>query len=467
MHFPRWRSSFLASLALLAACGPSNSGAEEGTGGTEASDSEPTAASDPTVPTEASDSTTPTGGPSAEDCGSCGTLLEGDLSPSGNPQVDGLVVATDQLRSAVRVVQGDFDADIRALADIYGLAPAEVSPAYVGQLVTAIKADLASNTDGIRVVHVPAACRANIEVALQAQRACETQAGCSVPVLAVRPAVLCDGTCFGGCEGSCAGPLSCVLPAPAIECEGECDGACTFVAPEACDGICRGDCFGACDTIDANGQCAGGCDGACDGSCDAVGPVVCPGACSGACLLEQGDAQCGGLAMCRGECNAGCAGECAGTVTPPSAGPDCSVSAGCQRMAAAQGSASLWCAPPIVELHFTKPFGVPDGVWGGFLYRTTTLERRATAILQGAAQLDLLITGKSGGQVLFNPAPLSVVTTVLQQIVGSIDTLSIPEGRRACVEPAVQAAVGALADSALSAANTIEAQTQFAALFNN
>ena len=67
------------------------------------------------------------GGPLGDVCGPCGTIAGGSLSISGSAKLDGFFNATGQLTGAVAKIRGQFNADILALADVYGLARAEVN----------------------------------------------------------------------------------------------------------------------------------------------------------------------------------------------------------------------------------------------------------------------------------------------------------------------------------------------------
>lgn len=455
----RLRSSLLAGLALVAACGPKNPGADEGGPGdtdqATAADSEPTGS----VPTEDE----PTGNSPAESCGPCHTIFGGDVSPSGVTEIDGFMVAVDQLRNAVATVQGAFIADIRILAATYGLAAAEVNQDFVSELIAAIQADFAAHTQSVRIVHVPGRCSSDIDIAVAAQQRCELGNNCDVAAFPERPAVQCEGTCVGACSGNCSGDLSCVVSAPGVACDGRCDGVCTS-AGAPCEGTCRGSCDGECSQVDSNGDCAGGCDGKCQGSCGDAVPAECAGQCSGLCRLDQGSVMCTAEATCRGQCAGECAGECLGVVRPPSASPDCAAAAGCQAQAAAQGSASVGCTPPVLDLQFEFEEGLGSTARGAFAARTRVLQIHGTAILQGAAQLGALVNGQVNGELVFNPPPLVSLTVQLQTLLqNGFHDWPIPSGRLACVEPAVQAGIEALAGVAGSSAAIIESQALLAA----
>ena len=92
------------------------------------------------------------------------------------------------------------------------------------------------------------------------------------------------------------------------------------------------------------------------------------------------------------------------------------------------------------------------------------LERRSTAILQGAAALRAIVTGEVDGELAFDPPPLSELNAALTQLVqlGFAD-MAIPAGRLPCVEPAVLAATEALGQVGGDSSATIEAQSLFVA----
>lgn len=457
---------------LLAACGPGAPGQETGTGDTDTtatdSDAEPTGPTDPTVPTitDGTDGTDGTATGSSELCGSCSTLLAGDLSPANNPQIDGIILAVDHLHTTAAALRTNFGEHMRALAVVYGLPAADPTPNFVTQLTAAIKADFAASTANIRIVLVPGPCRSDIDTAVDALRRCEVGSGCAVAATPTRPPVTCEGACFGACDGACNGDLSCAVAIVATPCSGICDGTCITEAPTPCDGTCRGECLGDCSQSDSKGQCNGRCDGECSGSCDAKAPAQCSGMCAGTCLLEQGSAECSADATCRGSCDAACTGECAGKVTPK-ATPDCTASTDCQPQAAAQASARTWCAPPVLQIEFTFSDNLDPDARGAFTARAAALESHAAAALQDAAQLQALITGMNQGEPLFDPSPLLVVTTAAQQILERADQLNVPSARRPCVAPALQAAIAALADTAAASNDALQAQSIFTAFITN
>jgi hypothetical protein len=458
------RTPLASLLALaLAACGPGDPVLDTGDTEPATTDPDPTEfvpTTGPTEPAPTTGDTSPTGGP-ADMCGPCDTIFEGDVSPSSNTQIDGLVVAARQIRDAIVTVEGTFATDLRALADTYGLPP----DAATAELVAAIQADLAANTTAFQVVHAPSRCASDTARAALAQAACEVNAGCDVALPAAPPPVQCEGLCLGPCDGLCEGDNSCSEPAPGVACEGLCHGTCLLAAPAACPGDCRGDCLGTCSVFTAEGACAGRCDGTCAGACDLPVPTACDGACSGTCLIEQGSAQCTGAGPCRGQCTGECAGECAGHPTPPAASADCTATALCSPQATAQASAALRCTPPALDLQFTLKLGLDDAAAAQFVTRIAILERRGASVLQGAAHLNALVNGEVAGQLVFVPSPIANLAATFEALISAgLTDLTIPELRLPCVIPALQAAQLAVADAAQSAADTLAAQAQLAAL---
>lgn len=403
-------------------------------------------------------------------CGPCGTLAGGSLSISGSAKLDGFFNATATLTNATARIRGEFEADILALADVYGLAAAKVDANFVGQLVGAIKADFAANLEGgIQVVYKAPTCQANVSVAVDAQAKCEASASCDVKVDPGSVEVECSGMCEGGCSGSCSGELSCAVKAPSIACEGSCEGACELTAAASCDGTCRGDCSGTCSARDGNGDCAGKCEGMCEGTCEFAAAAKCNGMCSGTCLVDQGSASCTAEAECRGSCDAKCSGGCKGEVKPPSASADCEASADCQASASAQANASLECTPPSLDISYGFKANVNGGAQAQFMARIGELKLRGAAILQGAAKLEALINGKIDGEVVFNPSPLASLRASMEGIASAGvkgDLFAdVPKGRIGCVIPAMKEAVEALGRAGSEVGGTIQAQVMFATVF--
>jgi len=106
-----------------------------------------------------------------EICGPCGDVTKGDFSVSGNAQVDGFFQAVGNLQNATLSVQGDFQANILALAGVYDVdAKAGFSAALVDSVIAAIQADVKQNLQGgISVNYKPPQCQASVDVAVSAQ----------------------------------------------------------------------------------------------------------------------------------------------------------------------------------------------------------------------------------------------------------------------------------------------------------
>jgi hypothetical protein len=334
----------------------------------------------------------------------------------------------------------------------------------VDALIAAIEADVSANASGgLTVNYAPPRCEANVSVAVEAQAKCEVKAECDVTVDPGSVEVECKGTCEGSCEGECTGGFECDLRAGGT-CEGECKGSCELEAAATCTGTCHGSCTGTCSSYNGNNECAGACDGECTGTCELSAAATCEGTCTGSCKVEV-EADCEGEApKCSGACDGTCSGSCKGSATPPSVQGECEASADCRAQAKAQASASVECTPPSLEVGFE--FSGDASAQAAFLARIGELKLRGVAILRGFTKYGALINGRVNGQVVFNPAPLVVVTTELEGVIeaGAEGDLfaDIPPGRIGCVIPALTASVGMLEDMGTSATANLSAQGRFA-----
>ncbi|MCA9650832.1 MAG: hypothetical protein H6712_09660 [Myxococcales bacterium] len=418
------------------------------------------------------------GCPGAADdiCGPCGTIATGQLSISGNAQVDGFFNALADLQGATGSIQADFDANILALAEVYGVATAGVTvdAAFVDQVIGAIQADFSANiSGGITVEYVPPQCSANVNVAVEAQASCEANAGCECEAM-VDPgqvAVSCQGTCNGGCSAECNGEISCQAPSGGFMCEGACEGSCELMAAATCEGTCYGNCDGTCSLRNAAGECEGECSGNCQGTCEVTGGASCAGTCHGSCRGNFDPGGCGGEVQCHGECTGECSGSCEGSFTPPSASAECEceASADCQAQASAQAEANIECTPPSFELAFTFDAGVGFGGRAAFRARINELRARAVAILQGAARAQALINGEVNGEVVFSPAPFVRIQSEFQGLIdaGVSGDLDIAAGRLPCVIPAVREAVDIMAEIGTDFTASVNAQFAFTSFLLN
>lgn len=400
-------------------------------------------------------------------CGPCGSLVTGDLSISGVAQLDGFFKAVANLRDATASIRTNFDQDILAIAELYGISDAEVDPELVAELRAQIEADIALHTTGgIRVVLEPVRCQADVAISVEAQAACEVQAGCEVEANPGMLSVECEGTCRGECTGTCSGELSCAVTTPTVACEGMCEGSCALEGAAQCDGVCRGDCSGTCSATAANGECAGRCEGMCEGVCEIEGQAECSGTCQGTCFVDPGSAQCTAQAECAGSCDAECSGRCEGAFEPPEVSADCEASADCNAQAQAQAQANLQCTPPQLTIDFALDTDLDADARAAFVARMKELKVRAVGIVQGLARLQALVTGEVEGRVVFEPAPVMSLRFAVEGLIeGVVDgEFAIVPGRLACVVPAFEASITALSEISADAQVTLTAGAEFSAL---
>ncbi|MEZ4430442.1 MAG: hypothetical protein R3A51_22425, partial [Nannocystaceae bacterium] len=392
----------------------------------------------------------------------------GQLSISGVARFDGFFTAVVLARGAVNDIHADFEAEVLALAAVYGLPAGEVGAPYVRDLTARIKEDLDAHLEGgLEVRYTPPVCQASVSAALEAQAECEAEGECEIEIDldAGGAAVECMGACAGTCAGTCSGAGSCAIAAPTVDCDGGCEGTCELASDAACDGTCHGTCDDACSAVDeASGECHGRCAGLCTGSCELATRSACDGTCHGTCFVDQDSPQCQGEVACAGACEGSCEGSCQGSFAPPTS-DDCEASADCQAQASAQAEASLTCTPPGLELIYSFKAGLRAGEQAAFLARLDALELRGAAILQGFARLTALATGEVAGEVVFSPPPLAKLGDNVDVLTEGIDQdINIPTGRLPCVIPAFQEAAAVLQATAVTVSGTLEAQAAFASL---
>ena len=392
--------------------------------------------------------------PSAESiCGPCGSIATGQLSISGNAQLDGFFTAVADLQGASASVRGNFDGELGALASVYGMADAEINADFVTELVAAIRADISASVDGsFRLEYQPPRCSANVSVTVEAQASCEASADCDVQVDPGMVAVECSGSCSGSCSGECSGSISCTPPGGSVDCDVGCEGECALEAGGACGGTCNGQCDGNCSVTNANGDCQGECDGMCTGSCELTAMATCEGTCHGTCHASVTPPACMAEPItCNAECMGMCEGGCAGDFTPPSASADCEASADCNAQASAQGEANIECTPPSLDFGFELSASLDANARAQFLARLDLLRVHLAGALQAAAQAEALFNGRIDGEVVFDPSPVARLTGSLQGFVsGGVDgfaELDIPTGRLPCLIPAFEEALTALGDA--------------------
>ncbi len=385
-----------------------------------------------------------------EPCGPCGSIASGQLSISGNAQVDGFFTAVSDFTKATAEIQGSFEADVRALGQLYGMAEGSIDAAFITELKGRIQGDFMANVEGgIRLKYKPPRCEASVNVALEAQASCEVNADCEATVDPGMASVSCEGKCEGSCSGTCMGEVKCVAPSAGISCEGECEGSCQLDVAAGCDGTCHGECSAGCELTDANGQCQGRCAGDCTGTCELDARAECGGTCHGTCYAMADPGGCEGGVQCNAECMGECSGSCQGSFEPPMASASCEASADCQAQAKAQAEANIECSPPSLDWEFAFKAGVSADAQASFVARLGELRVRGAAILRGLAKAQALINGEIDGEVVFNPSPLANLTAKIGGFAsaGISGELDIPPARLTCVVPAFQEAVTLLADA--------------------
>lgn len=410
------------------------------------------------------------GGLGGDICGPCGSIVSGQLSISGNARLDGFFTAVADLGNVTARIQGDFEANVRALAELYGMAEGEINADFIAELRGNIRADFMANVDGgIRLVYQPPSCQADINVAVEAQASCEVNAECDVEVNPGEVSVACEGTCSGGCSAECMGQVACTGPAIGAECDVGCEGSCELSAAAACEGTCRGECDAECSLTNAEGQCEGTCSGNCMGTCELSAMAMCGGTCHGTCHATVAPPSCMAEVSCNGTCMGECSGSCEGNFEPPSASADCEASADCSAQASAQAEANISCTPPSLDWEFAFNAGVDASAQAAFTARLGELRIRGVAILQGLANARALIDGEVNGEVVFNPAPIANLTGQISGLVsaGFSGELDIAVGRLPCVLPAFEEAVTLMAGIAGEFGGSFALQAEFGASLLN
>jgi modification target Cys-rich repeat protein len=403
-------------------------------------------------------------------CGPCGSIASGQLSISGNARLDGFFTAVADFGKATATIQASFEADIRALASIYGMADGEINAQFIDELKANIKADFQANVDGgIKLVYKPAKCEADVHVAVEAQASCEVNADCEAMVNPGEVSVSCEGTCSGSCSGTCMGEVVCKGGALGAECDVGCEGACELTAEASCSGTCNGTCTGDCTATDANGSCRGSCDGMCMGTCETDVAAECNGTCHGSCHATVSPPSCMAEVECNATCMGECGGHCEGKFEPPSASASCDASADCKAQASAQAEANITCTPPSLDWEFNFNAGVSADAQAAFVARLGELRVRGVAILQGLARAQALINGEIDGEVVFDPPPIANLTAQVQGLIsaGISGDIDIPKGRIGCVIPAFEEAGKVLADVTTDFGASVVVQAQFGASLIN
>lgn len=403
-------------------------------------------------------------------CGPCGTIATGQLSISGDARLDGFFSAVADLQGASAKVRGNFEAELRALGEIYGMGDAQINAQFVTDLIAEIRADINANVQGgFRLKYVPPRCSANVEVSASAQAQCEVNAGCEVDVDPGMASVSCEGQCQGSCEGGCEGNVSCTPPGGSVMCDVGCEGTCELSAAAACEGTCRGECDGECSLTNAEGECEGQCNGMCQGTCELSGMAQCEGTCHGTCHASVTPPECEGSISCSGQCMGSCSGGCAGEFEPPSASAECDASADCSAQAEAKAEANIECRPPSLEFGFELAAGLDASARADFLAKLDLIRIHLAGALQAAAQAQALFSGEIEGELVFNPSPVASLVAELQGFASAeaIAEFDIPAGRLPCVVPAFQEAISGMDDVRGDLQFTAQASVELFAFVGN
>lgn len=406
----------------------------------------------------------------SEPCGPCGSIVSGQLSISGNARLDGFFTAVADLGNVTARLNADFEANVRAIGELYGMVDGEINAEYIAMLRGRISADFTANVDGgIRLVYRPPSCQADINVAVEAQASCEVNAECDVEVNPGMASVSCEGTCQGSCEGTCMGEVTCAGPAIGAECDVGCEGTCELSAAAACEGTCRGECDGECSLTNAQGQCEGQCNGMCMGSCELSAMAQCNGTCHGECHASATPPSCQAEVQCNAQCMGSCGGSCEGSFTPPSASADCEASAECEAQASAQAEANISCTPPSLDWEFAFNASVDASAQAAFTARLGELRVRGVAILQGLANAQALISGQVNGELVFDPPPVLNIANQIEGLIsaGFSGELDIAVGRLPCVLPAFEEAATIMGDITTEFTASVALQAEFGASLLN
>jgi hypothetical protein len=374
----------------------------------------------------------------------CGRYTEGEVSISGNPQVDGFFKALNNVELAVAAIQGQFEADVLAIAEAFGVEEGAVNSAYISKVKAAVDAEYQAKLVGgaPQVIYQKPRCEASLDVAVKASAECRVKGGCQVDIE-------CSGgeltmTCEGVCRGSCSG--QCTVPRCEIEldvdggCSAECHGACEAQVNAKCEGICRGTCSGDCSAYNGMAECMGYCDGTCNGTCEASVTGSCSGVCRGQCWVSgSAAASCEGKLGCEGSCEGECTGSCEGRIEAPRCSTDaqCDIEAKCDAQASIQASADLH------EIRYVFKAGVDDKGKAEFFARLAVLEERMASIAQGHAKFYIFLEGDTSLDI--EPV-LPLMLTEFTNLLSAVNSgeIEINIVRLACVAPAVQEAISIL-----------------------
>jgi len=437
-------------------------------------------------------------------CGDCPTVAGGGVNFTGDARVDGLFKAIGNLKASTGAIKGNFDLEIRALAEVFdvdvaGKTTAEAVALVKGKIESEIEANVEGGVAaGLAVKFQKPKCSANASLAVEASADCKVEAGCQAAANCKGPDVdvQCEGSCSGSCEGSCEGSLSCDVgveadgscegecmgscEGPSVECAGTCKGTCSINVSGKCDGECHGECDGS--TSDG-----GACAGSCEGTCEVSGEAKCEGTCNGSCDVTKGQcdatctgecsmsveakADCQGEVKCEGKCSGSCDASCEGNVTPPSCDVDasCDAAADCNASASAQANASLECTPPSLEISYKlKASGSASAnakATAEFKAKMEAFKESMIAIAQGSYKLKALVDGDADLKIdppaVQITAQLKAVTKAIAS--GSLD-IDIPAFRIGCATSALSEAVNAVGGIKSDVSATLKGQADMIAI---
>jgi hypothetical protein len=397
--------------------------------------------------------------PSYEEvCGPCGSWATGQISISGNAQIDGFFTAVASLQGTSVSLRSNIESELRILGNLYGIKYTSIDANFIVDLVLAVRADIDSSVAGtFRVDYQPPRCSADIGAATKAQMTCEANAGCDVQADAdpSMSFVECNGLCNGSCSGACSGGISCIPPSGSAGCDLGCEGECSLDIATTCNGICHGQCSGLCSAtvINAEGEseCSGECSGMCEGSCEFSDTAQCSGICYGTCHASVVPPECEQeIIMCTAECIGMCQSGCAGRFTPPSASASCEASERCNAQALAQAEANFQCTPPSMAFSFELDTDLSADARAQFLARLDLLRVHLASVLQAATHAQVLVNGQISNTVVLNPPPVASLRGTLSDLIerdtDGLTELEIPAGRISCVIPALTESITTIDD---------------------
>lgn len=383
----------------------------------------------------------------------------------GDPRIDGILSAVDQLENTVAAANAQFQTGLEALETAFGLSPVGSLSARVDALVAEMEAEIVAGTsDGLLMYQPGITCVADRDAVEAAQTACETH-HCSGETMNAGIKTQCEGTCLGACEGSCdaLGTALCRTEIAGAECQGMCEGSCEPDAGAFCDGVCDGACSGTC-TDDSSGDCEGYCSGECSSTCEISTSSACQGECTGFCTEEELGI-CEGDIICDGTCDGICAGSCEGVLVPGTIFADCDMSASCSAQAELASVAHVECdGPPAL---WGYEFVGSEGDEPAFEAKMQTLRDNLDSMRMAFSVLSASITGEVNGEVRFDPAPIEIFASTIEAVIdaGTSGELfsELSDAQKVCVIPLLQGEIVRLGDLTADSMANLSAQATFMA----